>query len=70
MIDEPRVTLADCHAMVPRYCNNGCRDICDRYDLDWDLLRGEGLPFSQLLPIDDAMIQAVILKARERIEGE
>lgn len=67
MTDVPRLTLADCHAMQPRYCNKGTREVCERHNIDWEQLRGAGVPLSQLEHIDDAMLQAVLVKARERL---
>jgi hypothetical protein len=63
---EPRLTLADCHAMTPRYCNAGNRAMCARLGIDWSDFRDNGVPLSLIEHIDDAMLQAVIAKAKER----
>lgn len=64
--NEPRLTLADCHAMNPRYCNPGNRAMCARLGVDWDEFRHNGVPIKDIEHVDDAMLQAVIEKARER----
>lgn len=64
---EPRLTLADCHAMEPRYCNQGIRAVLGRLGLSWPEFRDRGLPFSAFEGVDDAMVQAVLDKARERL---
>lgn len=69
-MSEPRLTLADCHAMQPRYCNKGIRAVCERHGLDLELLRGEGIPFSDLRHVDDAMLHAVMEKAQARHDQE
>lgn len=64
---EPRLTLADCHAMEPRYCNQGIRLVLGRPGLSWPEFRDHGLPFSVFEGVDDAMVQAALDKARERL---
>lgn len=64
---EHRLTLADCHAMTPRYCNPGNRAMCARLGVEWSEFRNHGVLISEIEHVDDAMLQAVIAKARQRL---
>lgn len=64
--DQPRLTLADCHAMEPRYCNKGNRAMCERHGIDWAEFRENGVLLSEIEHIDDAMLHDVVALARRR----
>jgi hypothetical protein len=52
------------------YCLKGVRERCALLDLDFRQLVKEGLPFSELEPIEDDAVQRSLAVARQRIEKE
>lgn len=62
------VTINDAAALG--YCRKGCRQLAERYGLDYQVFLSQGLPESAFDGIDDAMVTAAIEHARVRSETE
>ena len=62
-----RVTVDDYRAAG--LCTSGVRRACISFGIDFKRLVREGIPISEIEHIDDANLQNVIIKAKERING-
>lgn len=57
-----RVTISDVRAAG--YCLRGARRHCETLGVDFRRLVREGIPISEIEDMDDAVVQAVLRRAR------
>jgi len=63
-----RVTVDDYRAAG--LCSSGVRRACTTFGIDFRRLVREGIPIVEIEHIDDANLQNVITKAKERTNGQ
>lgn len=72
-MDDFLVTFDHLHSVPgwggrPGFCHRGARDLCRRYDLDWDaIVRAGGIQASVLIATGDAMALHLVEHARQEV---
>lgn len=61
-MSDPIVTLRDIHGV--HQCRKGAKQFFDRYNLDWDSFRRNGIRASELEATGDALVNKVVEKVR------
>lgn len=51
------------------YCVQGAKLLCQRYDLDWQTIKRDGIEESDLLAIGDALAVSLVEHARKLEHG-